>query len=404
MAPEPLSQWDVVIVGAGAAGLFCAGILGQRGRRVLVLDHARRIGEKIRISGGGRCNFTNLHTTRHSFLSLDPDFPVSALRRYTSADFVRLVRSHRIGFHEKHRGQLFADKSSAYIVDMLLQECASGGVDIRYPVQVTDVRSESFGWRLETSIGSLLVPALVVATGGLPVPAIGASSWALDIAASLGITVTPVRPGLVPLSFTSDETRFLSDLSGISIPVSIHAGTDHLRYGSCTFDEDLLITHKGLSGPAVLQASSYWQEGEFISINWTGDILLDQILDERQLAGRSVAAALAGILPARLAEALVTAGGISDRRWAEMPGRDRKAFKSWLQEWRVRPAGTLGWKKAEVMVGGVSTSELDPRTLQSRRHRGLYFIGECVDVTGHLGGHNFQWAWASAHQCAMSLT
>lgn len=404
MAPQLLSQWDVVVVGAGAAGLFCAGILGQRGRRVLVLDHARRIGEKIRISGGGRCNFTNLHTTHHSFLSLDPDFPVPALRRFTSAHFVRLVRSHRIGYHEKHRGQLFADEGSGCIVDMLLQECAAGQVDIRYPVQVMGLRPEHAGWHLETSTGPVIAPAVVVATGGLPVPAIGASGWALDTAVSLGMTVTPVRPGLVPLSFTSEETRFLLDLSGISIPVSIRAGTDRERYGSCAFDEDLLITHKGLSGPAVLQASSYWQEGEFISIDWTCGASLDQILDERKLAGRSAAAALAGMLPARLAEALVAAGGVSQRRWAEMPGRDRNAFKSWLQGWRVRPAGTLGWKKAEVMVGGVSTSELDSRTMQSRRHPGLYFIGECVDVTGHLGGHNFQWAWASAHQCAMSLT
>lgn len=403
MAAVAQSQWDVIVVGAGAAGLFCAGVLGQRSLRVLVVDHARRIGEKIRISGGGRCNFTNRDTTPASFLSLDPAFPVSALHGFGSVDFIRLVRTHGIGFHEKHRGQLFADEGSGRIIDMLLAECATGKVSIRHPVQVTRLHRDAGRWCIDTDHGAFQAPSVVVATGGLPVPAIGASGWALDLARSLDMDVVAPRPGLVPLAFTSEETRFLGDLAGIALPVVIRAGVRGERYGACALDEDLLMTHKGLSGPAVLQASSYWHEGEAISIDWTCGAELARLLDERRLAGRTAESALAEIMPARLAAALVEAGGMAQRRWAEVPGRQRKAFQAWLQQWTVRPAGTLGWKKAEVMVGGVATAELEPRTMQSHRQPGLYFIGECVDVTGQLGGHNFQWAWASAHQCAMAI-
>lgn len=394
---------DVIVIGAGAAGMFCAGLLGQRGKRVLLIDHAKVLGEKIRISGGGRCNFTNITSGPEHFLSLNPSFARSALARYTPRDFVALIKRHGIAFHEKHRGQLFCDHSATQITQMLLAECAAGHVQIAHPVSVKNIARSGNEWCVETISGSYQSPALVIATGGLPVPAIGATGFALDLARQLDIGVTEVRPGLVPLAFTSQAFEGMSTLSGLSLPVRISAGQSGVSYGSASFDEDLLITHKGLSGPAVLQASSYREEGDAILIDWSAGSDLDELLSEANVGAKTLEGALATFLPERLAKTFAQQLGFGQRRFAEIGKKDRDLVKHMIQNWSVKPAGTLGWKKAEVMLGGVDTRELDGRTMMVKKHTGLYFIGECVDVTGHLGGHNFQWAWASGYACAMAL-
>ena len=397
-------QADAIVIGAGAAGMFCAGVLGQRGKRVLLLDHAKTLGEKIRISGGGRCNFTNRDSNLNHFLSLNPDFACSALSRYSPADFVALVRRYRVGFHEKHRGQLFCDESSQQIIQMLLQECRLGKVEIQHPVVVEDIIREGDQWRVMTSTGSVQSAALVIATGGLPVPAIGATGFALDFAKRLELPVTPIRPGLVPLAFTSEAFAGLEALAGVSLPVGISAGRRAQRYGAGKFEEDLLITHKGLSGPAVLQASSYWEEGEEIAVDWSAGLDLQASLDEKLVGAKTTEGALATFLPERLAKGFAEKANAYGKKWAELSKKDRQALVHQIQRWQVKPAGTLGWKKAEVMLGGIDTDALDSKTMKAKNIPGLYFIGECIDVTGHLGGHNFQWAWASGYACAMALS
>ena len=401
--------WDAVIIGGGAAGLFCAGVAGQLGKKVLVLDHAEILGEKIRISGGGRCNFTNIHSGPANFLSLNPHFAKSALARYPASEFIKLVSLYGIGYHEKHQGQLFCDDSAKQIIEMLLAECSKGQVSIRYPVSVQSITQGSSEWLIQTSQGGERTKAVVMATGGLPVPAIGASAFSLDIAQQLNLNVIEPKPALVPLSFTAETFGNLNDLAGLSVPVRIASGSKGLRYGACRFLEDLLLTHKGLSGPAVLQASSYWTEGEPIHIDWLGAVErpggfnCDELFNNEENRLKSTETILASVLPQRLAKAFAEQKNLLGRKWAEVSKKDRQALKELLTNWSVKPAGTLGWKKAEVMLGGVDTKELDGQTMMSRKHPGLFFIGECVDVTGHLGGHNFQWAWASGFACANSL-
>lgn len=402
-------MWDAIVIGAGAAGLFCASVASQRGQRVLLVDHAPVLGEKIRISGGGRCNFTNRDSRPEHFLSLNPHFCKSALARYQPQDFISLMRSYRIGFHEKHRGQLFCDDSASQVIELLKAECAKGRAVIRHPLKVEHIalltasHEGSARWQVATSSGLERTRALVLATGGLPVPAIGASGFALDFARSLSIPVVDPRPALVPLSFTSDIFTELSELAGLSLPVTIRSGQPRQRYGSCEFQEDLLITHKGLSGPAILQASSYWIEGESIEVDWLKGASVNAMFE--QVSGaRLVESALAQWMPQRLAKALAQQAQLTHKRWAELNKKERLLLADLLTHWRVKPAGTLGWKKAEVMLGGVDTRALDSQTLMSRQHAGLYFIGECVDVTGHLGGHNFQWAWASGYACAQAIS
>ncbi len=401
--------WDAVIIGGGAAGLFCAGVAGQRGKKVLVLDHAEVLGEKIRISGGGRCNFTNLHSGPANFLSLNSHFVKSALARYSAQDFIKLVQSHGIGYHEKHQGQLFCDDSAKKIIDLLFAECAKGGAKIRNPVMVESISRDGDIWAIQTNAGIEKTKSVVMATGGLPVPAIGATTYSLDIAKQFGLNVIDPRPALVPLSFTSETFSNLNELAGLSLPVRISSGSKGSRYGACRFNEDLLLTHKGLSGPAVLQASSYWVEGETIHIDWLGAIELnssfhcDEIFDNEDNRLRLTETILASVLPQRLARAFAEQRNLLGRKWAEVSKKDRQALKELITNWSVKPAGTLGWKKAEVMLGGVDTKELDGQTMMSRNYLGLYFIGECVDVTGHLGGHNFQWAWSSGFACAQAL-
>ena len=401
--------WDAVIIGGGAAGLFCAGVAGQLGKSVLVLDHAEVLGEKIRISGGGRCNFTNVHSSPANFLSLNPHFVKSALARYSSKDFIKLVTSYGIDYHEKHQGQLFCDDSATQIIAMLMAECAKGKVTIRHPVSVQSIGHEGVEWLVQTQHGVERAKAVVMATGGLPVPAIGASAYSLDIAKQLGLNVIEPRPALVPLSFTAETFGNLNDLAGLSVPVRIASGSKGHRYGACRFNEDLLLTHKGLSGPGVLQASSYWVEGEPIHVDWLGAIErpggfnCDALFNHEDNRLKLTETILASVLPQRLAKAFAEQKNLLGKKWAEVSKKDRQSLKELLTNWSVKPAGTLGWKKAEVMLGGVDTKDLDGQTMMSRKHRGLFFIGECVDVTGHLGGHNFQWAWASGFACAQAL-
>jgi predicted Rossmann fold flavoprotein len=409
-----LKRVDVVVVGAGAAGLFCAAQAGQRGARVLLIDHAEKIAEKIRISGGGRCNFTNRDATPAQFHSQNPHFSRSALARYTANDFIGLVQRHRIAFHEKHRGQLFCDDSSQQIIDLLLRECDDGSVERWQPCTVGAVRarrdaSEGLGasgrvprFELETARGPVEARSVVIATGGLPVPKIGATDFGLRIARQFGHAIVEPRPALVPLVFDAVEWAPFVALAGVSLEVEISAGAGKKR---ARFVEDLLFTHRGLSGPAVLQASSYWQPGETLQIAFAPGTDWPQTLAQAKSASRrQLGNELALHLPQRLAHAWLARSGLAaDRPLPEVADKPLRQLAESLAGWRILPSGTEGWKKAEVMAGGVDTREIDSRTLESKRMPGLHFIGEVVDVTGWLGGYNFQWAWSSGYACAEAL-
>jgi len=393
-----MESFDVVVVGAGAAGLFCAGVAGQRGARVLLVDHAEKVAEKIRISGGGRCNFTNRDAAPAHFLSANPAYCRSALARYTPADFTALVRRHDIGFHEKHRGQLFCDESAERIIAMLLAECGAGGVVRRQPCSVSAVRHGEAGFELETSAGPVRTARLVVASGGLSIPKIGASDWGYRLARQFGHSIVETRPALVPLTFDPAAWAPFSALAGLSLEVAIDTGTGRERG---RFVEDLLFTHRGLSGPAVLQISSYWREGQALRIALCGSELAAALTSAKGTSRRQLGNELALHLPQRLADAWLQRLDLpASRPIAEQRDRDLARLADSLARWELVPTGTEGWRKAEVTAGGVDTRELDSRTMESRRIPGLYFIGEVVDVTGWLGGYNFQWAWASAAACA----
>jgi predicted Rossmann fold flavoprotein len=392
-------MFDVAILGAGAAGLFCAGIAGQRGHKVLLLDHAANTAEKIRISGGGRCNFTNREVSAANFLSDNPAFCRSALARYTPADFMALLARHGIGWHEKHKGQLFCDAGSERIIDMLLAECAAGGVTRWQPCAVAGVRLDPIGFTLHTDRGAVSARRLVVASGGLSIPKIGASDIGYRLARQFGHRVIEPRPALVPLTFDAQAWRAFAGLAGVALPVGITTGDDS---GAVRFQEDLLFTHRGLSGPAVLQISSYWRPGAPIHIDLTdGHDLAGPLRAAKATSRRHLGTELAAWLPQRLAEAWLSHLGVDAKRpLAECRDSDLAALASSLRRWSVLPTGTEGWRKAEVTAGGVDTRELSSQTFESRLQPGLFFIGEVVDVTGWLGGYNFQWAWASAAACA----
>jgi len=403
-----LKRVDVVVIGAGAAGLFCAAQAGQRGRRVLLLDHAEKVAEKIRISGGGRCNFTNRDATPAQFHSRNPHFCRSALARYGSADFIALVQRHRIAFHEKHRGQLFCDESSQDIIDLLLRECDDGRVERWQPCAVAGVRARAGAgdggprYELDTARGPVAADSVVVATGGLPIPKIGATDFGLRLAKQFGHGLVEPRPALVPLVFDAADWAPFVALAGVSLEVEIASGSGAQRG---RFVEDLLFTHRGLSGPAVLQASSFWQSGESLQIalapgtDWPQTLARAKAGSRRQLGNE-----LATHLPQRLAQAWLARAGLpEDRPMPEVGDKALRQLAESLSTWRIAPTGTEGWKKAEVMAGGVDTREIDSKTLESRRSPGLHFIGEVLDVTGWLGGYNFQWAWASGHACAEAL-
>jgi predicted Rossmann fold flavoprotein len=387
---------DVVIIGAGAAGLMAARVAGQRGRSVLVLERADRIGNKILISGGGRCNFTNLGAGPDNYLSSNPDFCKSALARFSPGDFLALVESHRIRWHEKKLGQLFCDHSSRDIVEMLRRECDEAGVQIQTSVEVPALKRADDGFLIETSRGPIAARKLVIATGGLSLPKLGATDFAYRIARQFELNVLPVRAGLVPFTFSGESLEFCRALSGLSAPCSIRTedGT--------TFAEQFLFTHRGLSGPAVLQASSYWRPGTSIRLNLFPENSARMWLEENRASGAQLHTLLARRMPERFASA-----------WAAQltPLRPMRTYKSAelaaiadkLEDWSLRPAGTEGYATAEVTVGGIDTRELNSKTMEARKAPGLHFVGEAVDVTGWLGGYNFQWAWASGHACGTAL-
>lgn len=374
---------DALILGGGAAGLMCAIAAGRRGRRVTVLEHNAQVGRKILISGGGRCNFTNLNTRPEHFLSANPHFAKSALARYTPADFVALVERHRIPYHEKTAGQLFCDRAAREIVDLLLKECEAAGVQVRTG---TAVRGVTGAFDVETSGGSFRAASLVVATGGLSIPKVGATPFGYELARQYGLRITECRPALVPWTFARDLRERFGDLAGVATEAVVHTGAAQFR-------ERVLFTHRGLSGPAVLQASSYWQPGGEVTIDWAPGADVAGMLREARANGAKAEAqtVAAQILPRRMAERWFDGArmvaGISDRMIQELADR--------VHRWRFQPAGTEGYEKAEVTAGGVDTAELSSQTMEARKVPGLYFIGEVVDVTGQLGGYNFQWAWAS---------
>ncbi|MFO1339358.1 MAG: NAD(P)/FAD-dependent oxidoreductase [Burkholderiaceae bacterium] len=403
MAPP---RFDAVVIGAGAAGLFCAAQAGQRGLKVLLLDHAAKLGEKIRISGGGRCNFTNREASPAQFLSDNPHFCRSALARYGAGDFIALVRRHGIGFHEKHKGQLFCDDSAEDIIAMLLRECAAGGVERWQPCQVADVRADGDGWVVATDRGEVACGAVVVATGGLPVPKIGATDFGLRLAQRYGHRVVEPRPALVPLTFDAAAWVPFVPMAGIALPVAISTSTPGKRGAVRTeFLEDLLFTHRGLSGPAVLQISSFWRPGQAVQVDLApGRDLAEALAQAKARSRRQLGNELGAWLPERLADTwLALQGPPADTPMPQLPDAALRRLAASLQQWALLPTGTEGWRKAEVMAGGVDTRDLSSQTMESRLRPGLYFIGEVVDVTGWLGGYNFQWAWSSAHACAEAL-
>ena len=384
MGPE--ERVDVVVLGAGAAGLMCAATAGKRGKRVVVLDHADRAGKKILISGGGRANFTNLHTTAENFLCANPHFARSALARFTPADMVALVEKHGVSYHEKTLGQLFCDRSARDLLTLLERECAEAGVRTVLNARVEAV-THATEFTVTTSEGCFRAGALVVATGGLSIPQMGATGLGYDLARQFGLGVIEPRPGLVPLVFSSAEQERWCDLAGLSFEATVRGGK-----GAPVFREKMLITHRGLSGPAALQGSSYWAPGIRLKVDLAPDVEVTAPLlaqNARRDSGTAVTA-LREVLPGRLAERwLMHFGPV---KWANT---EIARLEQGLHAWELSPAGTEGYKKAEVTVGGVDTAELQPRTLEARKVPGLFFIGEVVDVTGWLGGYNFQWAWAS---------
>ena len=400
--PAAPPHFDAVVLGAGAAGLFCAGIAGQRGLRVLVIDHAEKLAEKIRISGGGRCNFTNRDTTPAQFLSANPHFCRSALARYTPADFIALVRRHGIGFHEKHKGQLFCDDSAEQIIDLLLAECDAGAVQRWQPCSLAAVRAVDGGFELDTSAGPVRCTQFVVASGGLSIPKIGATDIGHRLARQFGHAIVATRPALVPLTFDASLWAPFVPLAGASLPVQVATGSGK---AAGRFDEDLLFTHRGLSGPAVLQISSFWQPGQPLRLNLLpADDIAEHLRQAKAGSRRQLGNALAGLLPQRLADAWLARLDLdATRPLPDMRDKDLQRLADSLARWEITPTGTEGWRKAEVTAGGVDTRELDSRSMASQRQPGLYFIGEVVDVTGWLGGYNFQWAWASAAACGQAL-
>lgn len=394
MSEAEKEVWDVVVVGGGGAGLMCAATAGKRGRRVLLLEHQERFGKKILISGGGRCNFTNLHTTFANYLSEQPNFCRSALARYAPSEFIGLVEKHGIGYHEKKLGQLFCDKTSKDVVRLLESECLAGGVAMRTGTRIFDVGKHGTFW-LKTSLGEFRTHALVIATGGLSFSNLGATGFGYEVAERFDLDLVERRPGLVPLTLDPGLLEELEPLSGVSFDSLASSGKGKFR-------ENTLITHRGLSGPAILQVSSYWREGQEISLCLLPEKDVEAWVKRHRTSGKDVVQLLSDFLPARFAA-----------KWCELHhlrgpvhGLSNQQIEKLIQSlsrWRLAPSGTEGYAKAEVTLGGVSTKELSSKTMESRKVPGLFFIGEVVDVTGHLGGFNFQWAWASGHAAGQAV-
>ncbi len=416
-------QFDVVIIGAGAAGLFCAGVAGQLGLKVLVIDHSNKVAEKIRISGGGRANFTNKDVSPVNFLSDNPHFCRSALSRYTPRDFIALMDKHGIAHHEKHKGQLFCDHSAQDLIDMLLAECAAGGVERWQPCQVRRIRAISdnsadldpkngtsrhelsqASYEIDSDRGVIKTQSIVVATGGLSIPKIGATDFGYRIAKQFNLRLVEPRPALVPLTFDGANWAPYAQLAGLALPVVIETGGKKSKPNEkAVFSEDLLFTHKGLSGPAVLQISSFWREKTTIKLNLAPNTDVLTLLQESKSHSRKlVANELSNLVPSRLAEAWTQTDPALQRPMSDVPDKALTQLAQRLSSWELTPTGTEGYKKAEVTAGGVDTRDVSSQTMESKQP-GLYFIGEVLDVTGWLGGYNFQWAWASGYACAQGL-
>lgn len=396
------NQFDVAVIGAGAAGMMCAAIAGQRGRKVVLIDHATTLAEKIRISGGGRCNFTNLHAGPQNYLSENPHFCRSALARYTPQDFLSLVKRYRIAYHEKHKGQLFCDDSAEQIIDMLKAECNLGNVAWRMPCTIEAVGKDGDLFRIDSSTGSMLASSVVIATGGLSIPKIGASDFAYRIARQFGLKLIEPRPALVPLTFDHAAWEPFIPLAGVSLEVDIETGEKRSR---TRFREDLLFTHRGLSGPAVLQISSFWQLGAALTLNLLPEMdVAHTLIEGKTSIKKNLGNLLSQWLPGRLAEGLLLANGFQpDAKLADMPDKQLRRLGESINRWVITPNGSEGYRKAEVTRGGIDTRELSQQSMMANKVLGLHFIGEATDVTGWLGGYNFQWAWASGVAAGLAV-
>ena len=395
-------SFDLAVIGAGAAGMMCASVAGQRGKRVVLIDHASKLAEKIRISGGGRCNFTNTDAGPQNYLSQNPHFCRSALSRYTPQDFIALVKKYRISFHEKHKGQLFCDRSAEDIIAMLKAECDAGKVQWRMPETVKSLTREGEGFRISTGHGEITAQHVVIATGGLSIPKIGATDFAFRLAKQFEVPLIDTRPGLVPLTFAENEWTPFVPMAGISLEVDIATGEKKSRG---QFREDLLFTHRGLSGPAVLQISSYWKDGAALTLDLLPGLdVAEALIEGKQQIKKTLVNWLSQYLPARLAEGWLVAQAFKpDARVPDLPDKQLRRLGESLNRWAVRPDGSEGYRKAEVTLGGVDTRALSQQSLMVNQVPGLYFIGEAVDVTGWLGGYNFQWAWASGVAAGLSV-
>tara|TARA_B110000285_G_scaffold74164_1_gene85524 strand:+ start:531 stop:1712 length:1182 start_codon:yes stop_codon:yes gene_type:complete len=386
-----IEKFDVVIIGAGAAGMMCAIEAGKRGRKVLLVDHAKRIGEKIRISGGGRCNFTNINSNPNKFISSNPNFCISALKRYTQNDFISLINRHHIKFHEKKLGQLFCDESSKQIIDMLLHECKISNVILKNETPVLAVSKIDDKYHIKSEAREYLCESLVIATGGLSIPKIGATDFGYKIAKQFHINVIEQEPGLVPLTFQDLLLNKCKNLAGLSLEAVV-------SFQKKSFEEGMLFTHRGLSGPSILQISSYWKLGKDIQINLAPTKDIHMLLEERKLSNpkQDVTSIISEFIPKRLALSLCEDLKVSGRI-ADLSKKIIEIVSKSINQWKINPIGTEGYRTAEVTLGGVDTKELSSKTMMSNNNEGLYFIGEVVDVTGHLGGYNFQWAWSSGY-------
>ena len=403
-------DFDVIVIGAGAAGMFAASVAGQRGRKVALIEHRPSPGEKIRISGGGRCNFTNLNTSPDNFLSDNPHFCKSALSRYTPADFLALMHRYGIGWHEKHKGQLFCNDSAEQIIALLRNECAAGKVQWFMPCKVAKVTHSNHTFVLATEAGELWSEKLVIATGGLSIPKIGASDFGYRLAKQFDHQIIPTRAGLVPLIFDLSHWQAFAGLAGLSLPVEVQTSSlnNAERGKTVSFYEDLLFTHRGLSGPAILQISSYWQNHCSLAINLLPAINLTKALIEKKKQSKSqLDTSLESYLPKRLVQLWLKQSALweqaSNRKIAEVNDQLLKNLGSSFHSWRLNPSGSEGYRKAEVTVGGIDTREVSQHSMESCKVAGLYFVGEVLDVTGWLGGYNFQWAWASGFACGSSV-
>ncbi|MDA7471898.1 NAD(P)/FAD-dependent oxidoreductase [Candidatus Pelagibacter ubique] len=384
-------QFDVIVVGAGAAGMMSAIEAGKRGRKVLLVDHAKKIGEKIRISGGGRCNFTNIHTHPSKFISNNPKFVISALKQYTQNNFIDLIKKHNIKFHEKKLGQLFCDESAQQIIDMLLLECEMAKVVLKKDTIIDDIDKKDNKYFIVVGSDKYFCQSLIIATGGLSIPKIGASKFGYDIAQKFGLKVIETLPALVPLTFSEKILAICKELTGLSVEAVV-------SFKKTFFEEGMLFTHRGLSGPSILQISSYWKLGDNIKVNLSPKLDIDKFLNERKISNpkQDISITVSEILPKRLAHIICNENNVNGNI-CELSNKVLTSLSNSINAWAINPTGTEGYRTAEVTLGGIDTEEISSKTMMSNKHPGLFFIGEVVDVTGHLGGYNFQWAWSSGY-------